>query len=895
MVTFSPSRRGHALALLGIQQMHEDCLVLRTERARASNREYQAVLAVDPVNFSLLAREEQTSILASWRAFLAGRTPADRALCVHMRVSEYALAPYLARLEATREHHPQAAYREMAASHQQFVQHLAASQALLTREFYVRVSLPVNLRARPYQHLAPEEILAQARADLTRAVAGVIDGLGQAGLHARRLTGKRLAGYCLSCVHLHFAREYGLPSSVLATLDTPLRPLFPRPTGQEEVGSASAAHAQDRPLRSASRLQGRWSRLRARLQRRAVLSDQVSLAELLAPASVEECAHYVRIHHNTDEYLRGRAIVGYPAYAVPGWIDQLLAIDEPCVDVLMFFSTVDAGRFVQRLNRKLTGYRATQALDERQGRTENPYISQARADVEELRAALVARTEQVHPLAIYLLARADSPQALRERDNRVAQLLQTLELHSVALEYEHLPAWRACLDGRDILQRARLVDTSTLACSLPFCSGNLSTETGALVGLTPGGGLLIIDPTSSQLENGNEIVFAKSGSGKSFYVKLKLIRDLLMGLCGIVVDPDQEFERICTRFQGTRIALSAGHLHINPFDLGRLRGAENALTEKVESLVTLCDLLLADKDPGILPQRERSYLRKMMTRLYAAHGIVADPATHEGAAPSMRELCERIMEDGDPYELGGRLLSYAHAFPERTDVQLENQLVVFNIRNLKLLGDETLLRIGLFLIADYVWTAVRRERVPRPRLLLIDEAWVLMEFHRGAQFLAALSRGARKYNLHLRLVTHNVEDFLSCEAGRTILLNSASKVLMHQDATGLETVTRAFRLSPEERRFLETAPRGQGIFFCRASHVLIQVVASEDEYWLANTDPNQLLLEEQSRQQEEEAQQLEALQEAIAIEEHRDEFRVILPRVYEPPAARAGQAEGDER
>jgi hypothetical protein len=285
----------------------------------------------------------------------------------------------------------------------------------------------------------------------------------------------------------------------------------------------------------------------------------------------------------------------------------------------------------------------------------------------------------------------------------------------------------------------------------------------------------------------------------------------------------------------------------------------------------------------------------MITRLYATHGIVADPATHDRAVPGMREFCECILEDGDPYELGGRLLSCAHAFPEVTDVELENQLVVFNIRSLKLLGDETLLRIGLFLIADYVWTIVRRERVPRPRLLLIDEAWVLMEFHRGAHFLAALSRGARKYNLHVRMVTHNVEDFLASEAGRTIMLNSAMKVLMHQDATSLETVTRAFRLSPEERKFLETAPKGQGIFFCRASHVLIQVVASEEEYWLANTDPNQLLLEEQVRQQEEEEQQAAALQEAIAIEENKDEFRVILPRVYEPPATHARRREGEQQ
>ncbi|HEY1348904.1 MAG TPA: hypothetical protein VGF67_04685, partial [Ktedonobacteraceae bacterium] len=403
MVTLASSPRGQTLALLGVREIGEDCLILRS--AHGPGREYQAVLAVDPVNFPLLTREEQTRILENWRAFLAGRTPLDRPLCVHMRVSEYGLTPYLGQLEETREHHRLQAYRELAASHQHFLRHLAANQALLTREFYVRISVPVDPRARPYQRLAPEEMQEQARADLTRAVGAVCAGLGQAGLTSRRLNGEHLAAYYLSCVHQHFARDYGLPASVLATLDTPPRPLFPRAYDQQEPVSI----APGRP-------QARMSRLRKVRRRTAALSGEVHLAELLAPASVEERAHYVCIHHNTDEYLRGRAIIGYPAYAIPGWVDQLLAIDEPCVEVLMFFSTVDASRFVRHLNRKLTGYRATQALDERQGRTENPYISQARAEVEELRAALVARNEQVHPLAIYLLARAPALPLLRARD-----------------------------------------------------------------------------------------------------------------------------------------------------------------------------------------------------------------------------------------------------------------------------------------------------------------------------------------------------------------------------------------------------------------------------------------------------------------------------------------------
>ncbi|MBO0782239.1 MAG: DUF87 domain-containing protein, partial [Ktedonobacteraceae bacterium] len=529
-------------------------------------------------------------------------------------------------------------------------------------------------------------------------------------------------------------------------------------------------------------------------------------------------------------------------------------------------------------------------LEARQGKTADPYIAAARDEVDALRSKLVAKTEQVHTCSLYLLTRAESAPTLRVRDQKVAQHLKSLELHHVALEYEHLHAWRSCVDGRDLLRRARKLDTSTLACSFPFCSSNLSTERGALVGLTPAGGLVVIDPTSSQLENGHELVFAKSGSGKSFYEKLGLMRHLLLGMEGIVIDPDDEFGRICDHFGGTHITLSPGQLHINPFDLGHLQHETSTLKEKVEDLLVLFDLLLAEKDPGVLPQRERSYLHKIITRAYADHGILPDPSTHDRPAPNMHAIYDMILHDGDPLGLGDRLLRHLAAFPETTDVQLENPLVVFNLKRLKHASEE-MLRIGLYLIIELVWGVVRRERTPKPRLLLIDEAWVLMEFLEGGNYLARLSRQARKENLHLRMVTQNVSDFLASKAGQTILLNAAMKVLLHHDATALETLSRAFQLSEEERRFLETAPKGQGLFFCRSSHVPIMVVASDDEYHLANTDPNQLLLEAHLRQDDQEEAFAQETQETIAAEEHRDAFTVLFPQVYAPHHGEAQAAE----
>ncbi|MBO0779012.1 MAG: hypothetical protein J2P37_09325, partial [Ktedonobacteraceae bacterium] len=845
--------KGNLLNVLNIRELQHDCLVLRAEQAPKVQREYQAVLKVDPVNFPLMTHEEQARIVEGFRVFLTGLTPVDRTLCIHLRIQRYDIEPYLAQLTHTAQTHPQPQYREQAVSHRQFVQQLSVHRALLRREFYVRVSLVINTRDRHYQRLSKEEVRDQAHTELTQKVADVMDGLSRAGLTSSRLSGDQLVQYYLSCIHTSDAEEYGLPQNVLSTLDYPIQPMLPhlldsiRPASdqralvpdahhlQRAIEEHSSMHSQQRRRIWQAPHKMKWQRRRRgriTAKQQTALPDWVSLPELVQPASVEHTPHYLRVHHQHDEYVRGRTVIGYPAYALAGWVDQLLAIDEPGIDVLLFLETLDPTRFVRSLSRKLTGFHATQLLEARQGKTADPYIAAARDDVDALRSKLVSKTEQVHAFSLYMLTRAESASVLRERDQKVAQHLKSLELHSVALEYEHLQAWRSCVNGRDILHRARKLDTSTIACSFPFCSSNLSTEAGALVGLTPSGGLVLIDPTSSQLENGHELVFAKSGSGKSFYEKLGLMRYLLLGMEGIVIDPDDEFGRICDRFGGSHIALSPGQLHINPFDLGTSRSEANTLKEKVESLLVLFDLLLAEKDPGVLPQKERSYLHKMITRAYADRGILPDPSTHDQPAPNMQAIYDLILQDGDPLGLSDRLLRHLSSFPETTDVQLDNQLVVFDLKRLKHASDE-MLRIGLYLIIEFVWGVVRRERTPKPRLLLIDEAWVLMEFLEGGNYLAGLSRGARKENLHLRMVTQNVNDFLASKAGQTILLNSAMKVLLHHDATTLDTITRAFQLSEEERRFLETAPKGQGLFFCRSSHVPIMVVASDDEYHLA--------------------------------------------------------------
>lgn len=897
---------GRVLDLLNIRAGQDDCLILRPAQNPRQQREYLAVVKVDAVNFALMSEGEQEIILAGWRSFLMSQDPKDR-LSIHARTLPYNIQPYIDTLREAEEQAKSDLYRAMAIDHRHFVQELAAQRALLQREFYIRIPLLINVKDGRYRRLLPAEVFDQVKARLDNLAHEVMNSLSRAGITARRLETEELIHYYFSCIHMKNAESYALPKAVLDALNS--RPTvwsqndttgtlalttIPIARG-EEVSDVTRtplrietppAHKRQWVWRSPKRIAREKKRQEKKQTQaeRAAAPDLVSLPELLAPASVVNTPHYVKVHHNAgDEYIRSRAVIAYPAYALAGWFDTLLSIDEPYVDVVLFLETLEPASYIKSLTRRISGYRATQILEERHGKTENPWIAAARADDEILRDQLVQRTELVHGWSLYVNVRAADRQTLRERDNKVLSLLKSLELQSVALEYEHLQSLLSLVDARDTLRRVRKLDTSTLVASMPFCSSDLSTEPGVLIGMSNTGGLVIIDPTSSMLENGHELVFARSGAGKSYYRKTNLIRSLLLGFEAIVIDPEDEYKATCAQFGGSSIKLSPNSLRINPFALARLEDTErDALKEKFLMLLVLFDLLLAEKNTGVLSEKEKGYINRLLMRLYAMHEISADPATHSNVPPNMQEFYDLLVEGGNQHELADRLARFLPSFPAQTEVELNNPLIVFHLRDLPTEqenGNE-LRRAALFLITNFVWEQVRSEKHPRKRLLLIDEAWTLVEYSQGGRFLASLSRRARKYNLHLRLVTQAAEDFLASENGRTILLNCAMKFLMKQSDTSIDVIQHAFKLSDQERAFLLQAGKGEGLFFCRSSHIPIQIVSSALEYRLANTDPEELRRLEQALHQEYFEQQEFAGREAVAVTKCQNEYDVLLPVTY---------------
>ena len=907
MVTASinNSNKGNLLHLLSLREIRDGVLCLRAPTNQNTQREYMAVVQVDPANLTLMDEGDQEATLEGFRSFLATLSPNEKALSIHCRTSKYDIQPYIDKLFITAVESKSEYFQKMAIEHKNFILKLAHNKALIQREFYVRIPIAINLKEGRYRRLLPAEVFEQVRADLARRTWEVINGLMRAGLVAHRMDSEELVQYYLSCVHKRNAETFKLPPGILATLDFPPRSELPHVSSHEK---RSPSLSRERPTDgAASETQGngnkalsvkRWiwksskqiqdeKKKQEKKEKNGTdpIPDLISLPELIQPASVEQTPDYIKIHHTVgNEYLRAQAVVGYPAHSYGGWFDQLLSIDKPDIEFLMFIESISPVRYVRSLTRSISGYRATQHVEQRHGRTEDPYIARARTEAEDLRDKLVQKTEQIHNFSLYICSRAETRQGLKERDAKVTSLIQSIELQSVPFQYQHLQVWQACLDARDLLKRGRKFDTSTIVGAFPFCSSNISTEPGSLVGLTSGGGMVIIDPTSDQLENGHELVFARSGAGKSYYRKIDLMRSLLTGFHAIVLDPDrEEYYPVCQQFGGSYIRLSPGHLAINPFDIARLQGVEhnsvverNPLEEKLQSLLVLFDLLLADKSPGVLSQREKGYLNKQMRKIYAECGITADRATHEKEPPNMQMLYELMVEEGDTFGLCDRLLRYLPNFPVRTKVDLTNRLMVFSINGLP----EDLQPVALYLVTEFVWTQARKDKVPDPRMLLIDEAWILMAFPEGGRFLAGISRKARKYNLHLKFVTHNVEDFLASEDGRTILQNASQKFLMKQDSTTIDAVVKAFKLSNEERKFLLGASKGEGLYYSRSSHVPLQVIASEVEDQLARTDPKELMRQEQARLREQATKDAITQGEAIALPNEHNKFNNIPLTVY---------------
>jgi type IV secretory pathway VirB4 component len=578
-------------------------------------------------------------------------------------------------------------------------------------------------------------------------------------------------------------------------------------------------------------------------ERRFALGTR-TLVDLLAPAAVEIARDHFRLEY---QYARVLMVVGYPRTVVAGWLTPLLEFEHP-IEVSFHVHPLETSSIVKLLSHKLVQLQSSRLVDVRSGRLADPEREVAFEDAERLRDALQRGEERVFSVSLYVLLRASSRHALDDLTRRVETTLDGMLAHSRVAILEQERGFRACLpSGRDDLLTYRNLDTSSLATTFPFTSSSLSMERGVLYGVaTRSQSPIIVDPFDASLENANLAVFAMAGAGKSYFVKLMALRNLLAGVDFLVVDPENEYGGVCRAADGQFIRLASTSTHrLNPFDLpppdASSGDSPDVLAEQVTSVVGLMNVLLGERGSSLNPY-ERSVLDHAVYRAYAASGVTPDPTTHARPAPVLADL-QTALEAADndlATGLATRLRRFVHGslagglFSGPTNVALNRRLVVFNIQQL----EEELRPVAMHLIANFVWNRVRRER--RPRLLVIDEAWSLLRYPEGGDFVSGMARRARKYYLGLVTITQDVADFLRSDHGRAVLVNAAMKLLLKQDTTTVEAVADAFQLTIEERQYLLGANKGEGLLFARGARLPISIEASPAEHRLATTAPREL-------------------------------------------------------
>jgi len=576
----------------------------------------------------------------------------------------------------------------------------------------------------------------------------------------------------------------------------------------------------------------------------AFLKGVTTLRDLIAPSSLEIHASYFRLG---SKYGRTLYVYGYPREIYTGWLSSLVNIDE-VLDVSIYIYPVDSQVVLNNLRKKVTQLEASTSINNEKGRTRDPALEAAISDAEELRNQLQVGAERFFRFGLYVTMYADSMEELDFVQHKIETMFgQQLVFSKVASSQQEQGLNSTIPQLSDQLQIRRNMNTGAISTSFPFTSADLTQDKGILYGINMhNNGLVIFDRYG--LENANMVVFAKSGAGKSFTVKLEALRSMMMGTEVIIIDPENEYQKLADAVGGAYIRLSLNSAtRINPFDLPRVIDsdeAEDALRANLVTLHGLFRLMLGGTQvsaAGIpmsaLTPVEEADLDQALIDTYARVGITSDPLTHNSVPPTISDLYDTLLHMGNTGpQLAQRLRKYttgtfAGIFSQQSNIDINNPMVVFNIRDL----EDELRPVAMYIVLSHIWNITRTQQ--KKRMLIVDEAWQLMKYDDSANFLFSLAKRARKYFLGLTTISQDVEDFMGSKMGRAIVANSSMQLLLKQSSSAVDVLSDVFKLTEEEKKRLANFPVGQGLFFAGQNHVHIQIQASPTEQRLITTNP----------------------------------------------------------
>jgi len=563
----------------------------------------------------------------------------------------------------------------------------------------------------------------------------------------------------------------------------------------------------------------------------------VTVRDLIAPSALDVTPNYLRLD---NYFVKTVFVFTYPRFLYTNWLSSVINFDT-MMDVGMYVYPVQTDEIMGNLRRKVTVMQASWQIDQEKGVVRDPELQAGLEDAEELRDKLQRGDERFFHYGLYFTIYAKSQDELNTKVKQVEATLAGNLIYTKQSLFQMEQGFNSTLPlANDELLVFKNMTTDSIATSFPFVSMDMTSDDGVLYGINRHNNSLVLFDRFN-LENANMSVFAKSGAGKSYAVKLEVLRSLMFDTDVIIIDPENEYEKLANTVGGTYLNVDLNSdKRINPFDLPELKDpdstdeAEDNLRSAVITLVGLMGLML-----GELTTEEEAIVDKALFETYRLKDITNDPKSHKNAPPTMQDLHEVLKNMDGGKSLARRLEkfvtgTFAGIFNKPTNIDLNRGLVVFSVRDL----EEQLRPIAMYVILNYIWGKIRRES--RKRILVIDEAWTLMQYEDSARFMYSIAKRARKYYLGLTTITQDVEDFLGTKYGKAIVANSSLQLLMRQSPASIDIVSETFNLTEGEKFILLEAEVGEGLFFVGNNHVAIKVVASYNEDKIITTDPAQL-------------------------------------------------------
>lgn len=556
----------------------------------------------------------------------------------------------------------------------------------------------------------------------------------------------------------------------------------------------------------------------------AVLAQgAVSIKDMIAPSFIEVDFNHLKID---EKFYRTLYVTAYPRYVSANWLYSLITFDHPLY-ISMFIYPTESKTVLDELKRKIGEMQASIESEIKAGKVVDPTTQVALDDALSLQAELAKGSERFFQFGLYITIPADTKEELDNLTKEVDSSLSSILIIAKQATLEQEEGFKSTIPMfADKVAVWRNMDTTSLSMTFPFSTAALTRNEGILYGMNQHDGSLIIFDRFT-LENANSVILGKSGGGKSFFVKMEAFRLLMMGIDVIILDPENEYEKLTQSMGGEFVVFSTtSQYKINPFDLISETVEPDELSNKILDLHSLIRVIMGDE---ISPAQD-ALLDRALVMTYRNVGITQDPATFKLPAPLLEDLYKVFMgmETPEAKEMANRLEKFvmgsaAGIFNQKSNFDIKNHFTVFGIRDL----EENLRPVAMYIVLDYIWNKVRRDK--KKRILIVDEAWYLIKHKDSGAYLHNFAKRARKYHLGLTTITQDVEDFLSTQEGKAIVTNSSMQIILKQSTAAVDRITDTFYLTGGEKHFLLSAGVGEGLFFAGQSHVGFRGIASEEE------------------------------------------------------------------